>query len=283
MILSQAREHVIDRLKQAGLSEPLVESDLLLCKVLGCDRSWLIAHKERPIFDYELQYLNALLERRCNKEPLAYIFNEAQFYGRNFYVGEGVLVPRPETESLVEIALSLVDKGIVVDWGTGSGCIVISLLLENPKLRGIALDVNPKALYWAWKNIDKYDLFDRLILWHESGKLPAQFAKSGVDAIVSNPPYIPTNLVDTLMSEVKCFEPISALDGGNDGTLWYRFLFERASLWLKEGGWLIVETGGWKEKEILSLAPTRFSLCEIKKLNGGVCVIAWRLSGKKSF
>ena len=159
---------------------------MLLCKVLGCDRSWLIAHKERPIFDYELQYLNALLERRCNKEPLAYIFNEAQFYGRNFYVGRAFSA-QAETESLVEIAFRWWMKGLH-RLGTGSGCIVISLLLENPKLRGIALDVNPKTLYWAWKNVDKYDLFDRLILWHESGKLPAQAAKSGVDAVVSNPP-----------------------------------------------------------------------------------------------
>ena len=276
MTLIEAKDYAARKLRGAGVLDYLLESDLILCKVLGCDRAWMMAHKERSIFDYELEYLETLLERRCKREPLAYVFGEAYFYGRSFFIGEGVLIPRPETEILVETALSFVEEGVILDWGTGSGCVVISLLLENPKLSGVALDISPKALSWMWRNVKKFDLFARMLLWHESVRLPQKYGNHSLDMIVSNPPYIPTKEISCLMPEVKCYEPLRALDGGYDGMCWYRLLFEKAPLWLKEGGWLLVESGGKEQTDaIISMAPLSFKLHEVKNLNGGVSIVIW--------
>jgi len=277
LTLIEAKDYVTRKLKSADVPDYLLESDLLLCKVLGCDRAWLLAHGDRQVFDHELEHLNALIDRRCRREPLAYIFGEAPFYGRTFLVGEGVLIPRQETEILVDMALSFAKEGVVLDWGTGSGCVILSLLLENPSLRGIALDLSPKAMRWAWRNVDRFGLFDRVVLWHESARLPNKWGDHGLDMIVSNPPYIPTADIGFLMPEVRLYEPRSALDGGPDGTQWYGFLFKNAPKWLKRGGLLLVEVGGrGREEAVLSMDHFGLVVHEVKRVNNSVSIVVFK-------
>lgn len=277
MTLLEAKDYATRRLKSAGVPDYLLEGDLLLCKVLGCDRAWMMAHGKRQVFDYELEHLNALLDRRCRREPLAYIFGEVHFYGRTFLVGEGVLIPRQETETLVEMALSYLKEGVILDWGTGSGCIILSLLLENPNVRGIALDSNPKALSWAWRNVDRFGLFDKVLLWHEGMRLPSKWDDHGIDMIVSNPPYIPSDEIEFLMPEVRLYEPRDALDGGPDGVQWYGFLFENAPKWLKRGGLVLLEVGGkGREEAVVSMDHLGLVLHEVRKVNDSVSVVVFK-------
>ncbi|MBR1671774.1 MAG: peptide chain release factor N(5)-glutamine methyltransferase, partial [Fretibacterium sp.] len=190
-------------------------------------------------------------------EPLQYILGEAPFWGRDFRVGPGVLIPRRDTETLVRAALSLVpspppDAFTFLDWGTGSGCIAATLLLEFPEASALMVERSPAALEYAQENLSRYGLEARARLIRS--ETPEDISLAGDERcafVISNPPYIPTGDIPGLMREVRDHEPHEALDGGPDGMALYRALFRNVPRWLRPGGFLILEVGDVRQAKAL--------------------------------
>lgn len=206
-------QEAAERLSEAGVSEPLLDARLIAAHALGQGTSWLAAHPEAEV----PAGADALLERRLAREPLAYIIGWREFLGHCYAVGPGVLVPRQETEVVVEFAAELIaDLGLtqVQDLGCGSGCIGISLKLRDPGLQVTLTDISPDALSFARRNAGALEA--QVEAREHDGPLP------GMDAIVSNPPYVEADA--ELMPEVSKFEPRQALFAGSDGLDFYRRL-----------------------------------------------------------
>ena len=233
------------RLKAAGKEAYAFEAELLMEKAAGLNRTALFLHGEESLSAEVLAVYEGYLQEREAGRPTQYILGEWEFMGLPFHVGEGVLIPRGDTEVLVETILEkqqTESMRSILDIGTGSGCIPVSLGHYGKFEQIMAVDISPKALGYARENavqnninIDFYesDLFTNL---------PEKW-KGDLDAIVSNPPYIPKKDIEELMTEVKDFEPMNALDGGEDGLDFYRAIVEQARVWLKDGGWLFFEIG----------------------------------------
>ena len=270
-----------ERLSQAGIQNAAQEADWLLCHASGLSAAALLAHPDAPLTEAEREQFGRLIRRREGGEPIQYILGSAPFRGLEFEVGPGVLVPRPETELLVDLALSLLpDDGFVfMDWGTGSGCIAASILLERPRAFGFLAERNPQSLACAWRNLRHHGLLGRALLLHSRtpGDLPVG---AECDLVVSNPPYIPTEAIGGLMRDVRDFEPCMALDGGTDGMNCYRALFETAPLWLRPGGLLLLEMGDAHQAERMKGHSSRFDfLRSVLDFSAIPRCMAWRYRG----
>jgi release factor glutamine methyltransferase len=272
-----------ESLKNAGVEGAAQEADLILICLLAISRAELLAYPERALTDSQAAAAGEILRRRVSGEPLQYILNEACFWGLTFKVGEGVLIPRPETELLVELALELLPapgafSPLFMDWGTGSGCIAISMLLERPDTRTFMVEKNPRSLQWAWENIERYGLHERALLWHSRKPEDIPSVKGALDLVVGNPPYIPTKDIGNLMREVRDYEPHLALDGGEDGMDFYRGLFRSACAWLKPEGTLVLEIGGKTQAAPLrKMVPSCLSLVkEVTDYAGILRCMAWK-------
>ncbi len=252
MTLNEARRRIVRALNEAGTTSPGLEADYILGFVLGVSRAFIMAYPDLAVSEEDNSRITEILRRRSAREPLQYIIGSWDFYGRTLETPAGVLIPRPETELLVERALELLPAagGTFLDWGTGTGCIALSLLSENTRLRGIASDCNPLALAASWRNLKRYGVLDRCLLWHSRTPEDLPVAPSSLDMLVSNPPYIKTSLIGSLMREVL-HEPLPALDGGADGMMWYLRLFAAAERLLRPGGSLLFESGDREQSEAL--------------------------------
>jgi release factor glutamine methyltransferase len=234
------------KLAEAGIEAPRFEAQLLASRVLGVERAGLLTHPELVIDDSERARYNELLTRRAQHEPVAYLLGEREFYGRSFYVDHRVLIPRPETELLVEAALEEADGlaagSWIVDVGTGSGCVAITLALELPRVRVVAADLSWEALEVARLNVERDGLADRVRLvqgdllgWVSEQRPPEEHgsrsgAVEGCDVlVVANLPYIPDETLEQLPADVREYEPRLALDGGPGGTRLVLRLLEQAS------------------------------------------------------
>ena len=208
--------------------DALLETRLILQKAAGLSRSAVLSHPERELTENELTAIADMVQNRAAGFPLPYILGEWEFYGHSFTVNPSVLIPRPETELLVEEACAWLkhhpDVNFGYDIGTGSGCIAISLLLENKNLRMAAVDLHRSALCTAISNAERHQVADRFFPVQSS--LFSSFAE-GAQLICANLPYIPSETCKTI--EPARFEPLSALDGGNDGFDLYRLLFQELS------------------------------------------------------
>lgn len=234
------------RLVAAGIPEPRLEAELLVRHVLMINRSDIYASPEREIGPEQIENLDSLLGRRSLREPLPYILGEWRFYDLPFYVNPSVLVPRPETEILVDKALSWAyshrrrseERVQIADVGTGSGCVAVSLAIHMPKAKLFGLDNSPKSLEVARANCRRHEVGKRvrLIKSHLLESLPAP-----VDLIVANLPYVPDKRMKHLEPEVNLYEPSSALRGGIDGTALIRELLKTAGPFLRPAGALILE------------------------------------------
>lgn len=251
MTVAEIRRSLTTLLRDGKIDNAAFEADLLLCHELGWKKDHLFLNSEYPLSPHQAERLIALARRRANREPLAYVLGEWEFWGITLAVGPGCLVPRPETELLVEVALSCFEEGLFLDWGTGSGCIAIAIATERPSARGIAVDASSRALAFARQNLLRYRLFDRIALWRESDPLHLLLDYASLDLIVSNPPYIPTGKLKGLMPEVSLYEPKEALDGGEDGLTAYRPLLRASSRFLRRGGFLAVEVGDKEQADAL--------------------------------
>lgn len=218
------------RLARAGIAEPRAEATILACRTFGLERTTPFAHPELLISQEDACRFAALVERRARHEPLAYLIGEREFYGRPFHVDPRVLIPRPETELLVELALQELrhseGPALVVDVGTGSGCIAATLALELPSVRVIAVDISWEALQVARLNLERYGLERRVQL--VQGDLLTWLA-GPADLVVANLPYVPAESLSALPPDVLDYEPKRALCGGPGGASLILALLQQAS------------------------------------------------------
>ena len=237
--------------EKKGIANPRLDAELLLAHCLGLDRVGLYLNYDRPLSQVELDAIRPLVKRRGQREPLQYIVGTTEFWSLEFNVTPDVLIPRADTEILVEEALSHAEpSGTLLDVGTGSGAIVISLATELPEWQLTGLDISAAALAVARQNSEKHHLNNRLeFLEGNLAELPQQ----QYDLIISNPPYISRNEWEELMPEVRCFEPELALLAEHDGLACYQQLAEQVSQRLKAGGWLLVEIGYSQASEVEEL------------------------------
>ena len=234
-----------------GIESARLEAELLLAATLDLNRIGLYVNFERPLDADELAAFRERVRRRAQREPLQYILGETEFWSLPFNVGPAVLVPRADTEVLVEEALTRIEGAArVLDAGTGSGAIAVALACEKPEIQVTALDCSEPALEVARGNARRNGVAERVTcLAGDLAVLPA----GPFEIIVSNPPYIPSKDWEGLMPEVRDYEPRLALDGGGDGLAAYRQLAAQAGALLIPGGWLLVEVGIGQAQEVSAL------------------------------
>ena len=237
----QLYEYGKAELTKAGIAEAQLDARLLLEYVCGTDHNTLLVHGEREVEEPGSVAYCDLIVQRAARTPLAYITGTQEFMGLSFSVNQQVLIPNQDTETLVEEAMRLMHDGMrVLDLCTGSGCIALSLLHYTNDTSAVATDISEAALTVAVQNAGQLKLTER-VSFAETDLFPVQ--KEKFDLIVSNPPYIPTEVIETLAPEVKDHEPRLALDGTEDGLSFYRRIIRTAPEWLFESGWLILEIG----------------------------------------
>lgn len=254
--IESARRALAAQLKSAHLDEAELDARILLGAVLGLDLTGLIAQAARPLTETEASRLAQYAQRRIAGEPVARILGVREFWGLPFRLSEATLIPRPDTETVVERALELFRERPmphpprIADIGTGSGAILIALLHEIPDAFGVGTDLSLSALDTARSNAAALGLADRaaFVACSYAAALSGPF-----DLIVSNPPYIPSGEIPKLSREVREHDPHLALDGGNDGYDAYRALIPQAAERLTPGGALIVEAGQGQARDIETL------------------------------
>ena len=236
----------------AHLPSARADAELLLMRAAGINRAFLLAHPDAPVTPEQLATYNQWIERRALHEPVQYITREQEFYGLPLRVTPDVLIPRPETEHLVEAAIERLPHNApvsIADVGTGSGAIAIAIAHALPQATVTALDTSPAALAVARHNAERHHL-DNRIRFLESDLLAA-VASETFDAIVSNPPYV--SELEILEPQVRHFEPHSALFAGCTGLEIYQRLIPQASQCLKQHGWLLMEIGHGQRDALISL------------------------------
>lgn len=244
-----------DRFMNAGISANLatLDAEVLARQVLGWDRARFLADRNEKASSIFLLQYEPLVARRERREPVSYILGTREFWGLPFEVGPDVLIPRPETEFIVEETIALTGKEsspLIVDVGTGSGCIAIALAREIPGARVIATDVSKYALEVARRNALTHGVASR-ITFVETSFLDG--VAETADVIVSNPPYVPAVSQPALTPEVRDYEPAVAVFGGEDGLDGLRSVVEGAAQRLKPGGWLVMEFGCGQDDDVTDL------------------------------
>jgi len=251
-------EYGKQKLEAAGVVEAALDARLLLEYICRTDRNELIIHADRERSSMEEQFYRTVIEKRAARVPLQYIVGEQEFMGLRFKVNEQTLIPRQDTEILVEEALHRLSDGMrILDLCTGSGCILLSLLKYSNECEGVGIDISKKALMTAQENAQwlqleaaflEGDLFEPLANFVSDRTTDRLF-----DMVVSNPPYIPTAVIDTLMPEVREHEPVIALDGGEDGLSFYRKIVAEVPVHMRKGASLLFEIGCEQGEAVMSL------------------------------
>jgi release factor glutamine methyltransferase len=248
--ISEAIAEAAARIRDAGQTEERRAARLLLANVLGVDQTQLLVRSgdQLDVATYDI-YLG-MVARRATGEPLQHITGRQEFYGLDFIVTPDVLIPRPETEFVVEQVLGLAEKlgrqnPLVVDIGTGSGCIAVALARGLPAARLIGTDISAAALCIASKNAERNGVGARIEFLEGDlfQALEGKVIKGAVDIIAANPPYVPANRPDSVERQVRDYEPAVALFGGEDGLVFYSRLLEGAPTYLKPRGYLVCEIG----------------------------------------
>jgi len=300
-ILNWAAEY----LKSLNIPSDRLDSEVLLSFILNKDRTYLYTNSEKPILPEEHKKFKELIERRGRREPLSYITGEKEFWSLKFKVSRDTLIPRPETEILVQAVLDIIKypsppplpigerikvRGIkILDIGTGSGNVAVSIAKESPESHVFTVDKSNSALSVAKENAIIHNVAGRITFLKGDLCIPFNppsppFVKGGkeglFDIIVSNPPYIPTGDIEGLMPEVRDWEPRWALDGGKDGLEIVRKIIKDAPLFLKSKGFLAMEIGFGQSEEvsrIISETDKFHNIKTIKDLSGIERVVtAWK-------
>ena len=234
-----------DDFRARGIENPRLDAEVLVAFALGIDRTRVIIEAMRPLEPAELSLLRDLVKRRRSREPIAYLRGEREFYGRTFHVDPRVLIPRPDTEALVEVALARTTHVSLsmrqLDLCTGSGCVAITMARQRPTADVLASDLSADALAVARENAYRLGAYN--VAFVESDLFASIPAGSRFDVITANPPYIASGDMPGLMPDVRDFEPRLALDGGPDGLELVRRIIEGAPAFLDEGGVLAMEIG----------------------------------------
>jgi release factor glutamine methyltransferase len=282
-------------LKECKIEAPVLEAGVMLCHVLKCNRTYLYSHYDRVLSNSDLEALNCIINQRKDNVPLQYLIGETEFMSLDFFVSPAVLIPRQDTEILVEKCIELVNEismsgrekepagsingyaaviraekgGVsILDMCTGSGCIAISIARYCLDSTVTACDISPDALSIAKANCGRNGVQNRVTL--RCGNLfEALESEQQFNLIVSNPPYIETKTVDVLQKEVRDYEPHLALDGGQDGLDFYRRIISMSPKYLTNGGYLALEIGYNQGRTVSSLMQKSFQGIEIHKDIGG--------------
>jgi len=253
-ILTWTKQYFADK----GVASPRLDAEVLLSHILGRDRMYLYVNFDQPLEVGELAAFREAVKKRAQRVPVAYITGRKEFFGLTFAVSPAVLIPRPDTEVLVEAALRRLqgrDNLLLADVGTGSGAIIVSLLHKLPAARGVGTDISSDALAVAADNAARLGVADRAEFYR--GDLFVPLTGRVFDAIVSNPPYIAAKDLAGLDPELG-YEPRAALAGGADGLYFYRRLVSGAAAILKPDGFLAVEVGAGQAGPVAALAvPAR--------------------------
>ncbi len=263
----------IEILKKSEIESPGINADTLLAHVLSCDRSKLYTNPDDVIDDADFAKYKELIYKRSHHVPLQYITQQVEFMSLNFTVDERVLIPRPETEILVETVLNKAqsnefsDKNIIIlEIGTGSGNIAVSLAKNLSTAEVYTSDISLDALSLAKENIQRHEVAGKVHLLH--GNFFDVFCnyveKERIDFIVSNPPYVSESEWAELEPEVKDHEPLQALVGGEDGLSFYRRIITDAIDWLRPGGYLVFESGETQADSIINLIQNELHYCDIE-------------------
>lgn len=259
-----------DYLQKHGVISPRLDAELLLADVLNCDRLSLYLNFDKPLGEKELSKFRERLQRRAKGEPAAYILNKKEFMSLEFYIDNRVLIPRPETERMVEVAIDTIQKKYeqknitVIDIGVGSGAIAVSLAYYLKNITVIAGDTSAESIEVAKINAEKHNAADRIDF--RISDIFNNISESA-EVIISNPPYIVEREIEHLQREIKDFEPQSAINGGADGLFYIRQIINNAPQHLVEDGILLIEIGdkqGKAVKEIVESANS-FKSCAILK------------------
>lgn len=255
--IDSARRMLASRLSAAGLESPELDARLLVGHALQLDLTGLVMHGQRALSAADITWLEALMQRRLAGEPVARILGTKEFWGLELHLSADTLVPRPDTETVVELALEHLAAGgdlkrplRIADLGTGSGAILLALLSELPAAYGVGTDISHAALQTARDNARILGLGDR------AGFIAGSYASAlspPFDLIVSNPPYIPSREIDDLAIDVRAYDPLRALDGDADGLDAYRALIPQAAQLLQPGGTLVVEVGQGQSEDVAEL------------------------------
>ncbi len=253
-------------LLSSKLKNSKIDAEILLCHVLRKDLKYLILNPDYILDNEKSALYKNLINRRKLNEPVAYILKRKEFWKNNFYVNKNVLIPRPDTEILIEETLKLVKEyqnKKILDIGTGSGCLIISILKELHNVKGVAIDVSKKALKVAKINAKLHHLENRIKFYKSSVD---NFYKGKYDLIVSNPPYINNLSIKYLAKDIVNYEPMVALRGGLDGSLLIYKVIKKSSSLLKVGGKLLLEIGfDQKFKVMKQLRASNFYVNKIVK------------------
>jgi release factor glutamine methyltransferase len=249
-----------DDFRARGIDKPRLDAEVLLAQALGSTRMQLVIDAKRPLEPDELARFRELVKRRRAREPVAYLLGVREFYGRTFRVDKRVLIPRPDTETLVEVALARTASCSLsmraLDLCTGSGCVAITLARQRPTARVYGTDLSDDALAVARDNALR--LGAHTVSFARGDLFAALPAGSGpFDVIVANPPYIATAEVDTLERDIKEFEPRLALDGGADGLTLVRRIIDQSPSWLVSGGFLALEVGSGEAADVVRAFEAR--------------------------
>ena len=257
---------------EKGVENPRLDAEVLLSHVMGKDRLYLYVHFDQPLEETELAALRLAVKKRATRLPVAYIVENKEFMGLDFKVTTDVLIPRPDTEILVETALKLLqtmENPHILDIGTGSGAIAVSVLVNIPSAQGTAVDISPAALVIAEGNANRHQVTERLTFC--LGDLFAPVQGQLFNAIISNPPYIPLADIGGLTPEVRQ-EPSLALAGGEDGLDFYRRIIHEAKNYLAPGGFIALEVGFDQAQLVATMARETglFKVSDIVKDYGGI-------------
>ena len=259
---------VRDRFRAAEIDTPDLDARLLGQQAFGLDAMGLLQHEADAAPEAALATLEDLAARRLSGEPVARILGHKEFYGLDFVLNAATLVPRPETELLVDLALGVLqplEAPVLLDLGTGSGCVAISILVNAPQARAVAIDLSEEAIEAARDNAERLGVVDRIEFRTGSWCKPL-LADEQFDVVVSNPPYVESDIIEDLSPEVSEHDPRLALDGGEDGLAAYRSIVEETRGRLKPGGWLFVEIGSDQGLQVgVLLSAAGFADIDVRK------------------
>ncbi len=263
MVISEAVRKTASFLKDNAR----FEAELIVMHVLGISRTELVLGYRKEITETQYGEMIAIAERRADGEPLQYLLGECEFMSLDFYVESGVLIPRSDTEILVETVIAAAkDNAEILDICTGSGCIGISAAHYKENIRADLLDISDTAIAVARKNIERNNVSDRVNIYKTDilNEYPPKKGKK-YDIVVSNPPYIETDVIETLQTEVKDHEPRLALDGGHDGLIFYRRIIDISHDFLKKGGMIAFEIGYNQGDALRELMKDKFDEISVTK------------------
>ena len=252
MILNNTIKKASLLLKNNNIESHLLDAELIISNILGVSREFLITNDKLSISKKDVQKYNKAIKRRINNEPVAYITGKKEFWSEDFLVNYGTLIPRPETEMMIYHIVNYFKnkKANILDIGTGSGCLLLSILKELKFSRGIGIDISSKAIKIAQKNSSRLHLFNR-----SKFKIfdIREFNQGKYDLIVSNPPYIPKREIKNLSKDIINYEPIIALDGGKDGLDLIKKVIYKSKYLLKKNGLFALEIGNNQYKKVTYL------------------------------